>query len=369
MSIGNLIEAEAIAQKRDAFVERLLQSAAGTFDIMSVYIGHSLGFYQALAAGAPLTSTELASRTRTYERYAREWLEQQTVTGILAVEDASVEARSRKFYLPPGHNEVLVEKDSLNYLTPLAQLLVGAVHPMAALLEAYRTGGGVPYSHYGQDFLEGQAAMNRSMFLTQLGSEWLPAIPDVHARLQADPPARIADIGCGAGWSSLGIARAYPKAQVDGFDLDGPSIELARANLRETDLAGRVAFQVRDAGETQFTGRYDLVTAFECVHDMSNPAGVLRAMRNMVKDDGAVLVVDERVSDNFMGNGNEVEWMMYGWSILHCLAVGMADRPSVETGTVMRAETLQKYAQAAGFRRVEVLPIDNFFFRFYRLYR
>lgn len=369
MNIGNSMQVEVIIQKRDAFVERLLQSAAGTFDIMSVYIGHRLGFYQALAVGEALTSTELASRTYTQERYVREWLEQQTVTGILEVEDATATAKTRKFRLPPGHSEVLTERDSLNYLAPLAQLLVGAVHPLDALLGAYRTGGGVPYGDYGLDLREGQAAMNRSMFLTQLGNEWLPAIPDVHARLQADPPARIADIGCGAGWSSIGMARAYPKARVDGFDLDEPSIELAQANLREAGLTGQVTFEVRDASEAQFTGRYDLVTAFECVHDMSNPVGVLRAMYNMLNDNGTVFIVDERVSDSFMGEGNEVEWMMYGWSILHCLAVGMADRPSVETGTVMRAAALQKYAQEAGFRQVEILPIDNFFFRFYRLHR
>ena len=117
---------------------------------------------------------------------------------------------------------MLVERDSLNHLAPLAQITVGAVYPFAALLDAFRTGGGVPYRDYGVDMREGQAGMNRAAFLYQLGAEWLPAIPDVHARLQADPPARVADVGCGAGWSSIGIARAYPKARVDGFDLDDP---------------------------------------------------------------------------------------------------------------------------------------------------
>lgn len=352
---------------RDAFVERMLKSTSGVFDIFTIYIGDQLGFYRVLTNGEPLTSVELATRTATHERYVREWLEQQTVAGILEVENPTDEATSRRFRLPAPYAEVLVERDSLNYLAPLAQLVVGAARPVHAVLAAFRAGGGVPFAAYGIDLREGQAGMNRAMFLQQLGQEWLPAIPDIHARLQADPPARIADIGCGVGWSSMGIAQAYPKVRIDGYDLDEPSIELAQANLREANLNGRVTFQVRDAGDSALAGQYDLVTAFECVHDMSDPVGVLRTMRRLANETGAVVIVDERVGDTFTPTGNEVEWMMYGWSVLHCLPVGMADQPSTGTGTVMRAGTLRRYAQEAGFHEVEVLPIDNFFFRFYRL--
>lgn len=353
--------------QRDAFVERMLKSTSGVFDIFTIYIGDKLGFYRMLAQGEPMTSLELAARTNTHERYTREWLEQQTVAGILEVENPEAEATTRRFRLPTPHAEVLAERDSLNYLTPLAQLAVGAVHPLKAVLEVYRNGGGVSFSAFGPDLREGQAGMNRTMFLQQLGQEWLPAIPDVHARLQTDPPARIADIGCGAGWSSIGMAQAYPQAQVDGYDLDEPSIQLAQANLREVNLNGRVKFHVRDAGDPALAGQYDLVTAFECVHDMSDPVSALGTMRRLVNGSGAVIIVDERVGDTFTPTGNEVEWMMYGWSVLHCLPVGMADHPATGTGTVMRIGTLRSYAREAGFREVEVLPIDNFFFRFYRL--
>jgi 2-polyprenyl-3-methyl-5-hydroxy-6-metoxy-1,4-benzoquinol methylase len=359
---------DTIAQKRDAFIERLLQSTRGTFDIFSIYLGVRLGFYEALAAAGPLTSPELASRTRTSERYAREWLEQQTVVGILEVDDEKAQATTRRFSLPAAYVEVLVDPDSLNCLAPLTRLLAGAVHPLAAVLEAYRTGGGVPYAEYGIDLREGQAGINRPMFLKQLGNEWLPAIPDVHARLLAAPAARIADTGCGAGWSSIGMAQSYPKVYVDGFDLDGASVELARANAEAAGLTERVKFYVRDSGDPQLAGRYDLVTAFECLHDMSQPVAALKAMRQLAGDKGAVLVVDERVGEAFTAAGNDVEWMMYGWSILHCLPVGKADEPSAETGTVMRPDTLRRYAMAAGFRSIEILPIDNFFFRFYRLH-
>jgi hypothetical protein len=124
-----------------------------------------------------------------------------------------------------------------------------------------------------------------------------------------------------------------------------------------------------DAASLDLAGQYDLVTAFECVHDMSDPIGALKTMRDLIGEGGTVLVVDERVGERFTPGGNDIEWMMYGWSVLHCLPVGMADHPAAGTGTVMRPDTLRSYAQSAGFRDIEILPIDNFFFRFYRLHR
>ena len=358
---------DAAGQQRDLFVERLLQSTRGAFDVFAIYLGVRLGYYEALAAAPALTSTELAARTGTAERYAREWLEQQTVGGVVQVDDEKAEPLRRRFSLPVPYREVLVDRDSLNYLAPLIQLVVGAVRPLEALLQAYRTGGGVPYADYGADVREGQAGVNRAPFLQQLGSEWIPAMADVHARLSADPPARIADLGCGAGWSSIAMARSYPRVRVDAFDLDEASIALAHANVGAAGLGDRVSVQVRDAGDPALTGRYDLVTAFECVHDMAQPVRALRVMRQLAGDRGAVLVVDERVGDRFTAAGNDVEWMMYGWSILHCLPVGKAETPSAETGAVMRADTLRRYAAEAGFRTVDTLPIENLFFRFYRL--
>jgi 2-polyprenyl-3-methyl-5-hydroxy-6-metoxy-1,4-benzoquinol methylase len=192
-------------------------------------------------------------------------------------------------------------------------------------------------------------------------------MPDVHQRLLSLPPARVADIGCGVGWSSIGLAQAYPHIQVDGFDLDHPSIEVGRQNARDFAISERVNLQVRDAADPQLRGQYDLVMALECVHDMSDPVGVLRTMRAMAGAQGAVLIADERVGENFTPGGNEIEWMMYGWSVLHCLPVGMSSQPSRATGTVMRPATLREYALEAGFKEVTILPVENTFFRLYRL--
>src|SRR5688500_10040778 len=198
---GRLVQSPE--QRRDALVGRIFASSIGFMEILSIYIGDRLGFYQALVEDEGATAPQLADRTATDERYAREWLEQQAVAGILDVDDADAQPEERRYRLPEGHDEVLLERDSLYYAAPLAQQMVSITRPLAAVLEAFGTGRGVPYPDYGEDMREGIAYANRAMFVNLMGSEWLPAVPDVHERLQADPPARVADIGCGTGWSSI----------------------------------------------------------------------------------------------------------------------------------------------------------------------
>ncbi len=357
----------ASAAPAEALAGRLFGQIIGMMEIMTVYLGDRLGLYQAIADAGPLTAGELAARTGTAERYVREWLEQQAVADILAVEDAAAAAGDRRYFLPAGYAEVLLGRDSLSYLAPLARFTVGLTRPLDALLQAFRIGQGVPYPDYGADAREGQAEANRPLFINLLGSEWLPGIPDIHARLQADPPARVADIGCGTGWSTIAIARAYPKVRVDGFDADEPSIKIARRNAEAAGVADRVTFHVRDAADPTLAGRYDLATAFECVHDMGRPVEALTTMRRLVGERGAVLIADERVDETFTAPGDDTHRLMYGWSVLFCLPTGLADAPSVGTGTVMRPGTLREYAAAAGFQDVEILPIDNDLWRFYRL--
>jgi 2-polyprenyl-3-methyl-5-hydroxy-6-metoxy-1,4-benzoquinol methylase len=358
-------EADIFAD-RDDFINRLLGDAIGAFNIYSVHIGSQLGYYQALADGNWQTAAELSQRTGTVERYTREWLEHQASACILQA-DESPSGDLRKYSLPPGKAEALTDRDSLNYIAPVAQLVVGAAQPIDQLLDAYRQGGGVPYADYGIHLREGQASINRPVFLNLLGTEWLPAMPDVHARLSSQPPARVADIGCGAGWSAIGIAQSYPNVRVDGYDLDDESVKLAQHNVAQVGLSDRVKIHLRDASDPILQGQYDLVTAFECLHDMSNPVGVLQTMRSLAGEKGVVFIMDERAAEEFQPCADLVEQYLYGFSILHCLPSGMVDQPSAGTGTVMRTETLENYALQAGFTLVEVLPIDNYFFKFYRL--
>jgi SAM-dependent methyltransferase len=354
-------------EQRDALTARLFEAAIGTLDVLSIYVGDRLGLYRTLAERGWATPAELAAASGTHERYILEWLEQQAATGLLEVEDTQAAAAARRFRLPNGHREVLVDRDSLSYMSGMLRLVVGAGRPLDAVLEAFRTGGGVPYPDYGQDTMEGIAEMNRPMYVNLLGTEWLPAIPDIHTRLQADPPARVADIGCGSGWSSIAIARAYPNARIDGYDSDEASITLARANAQAAGVADRVTFSLRDVSDPGLAGQYDLVTAFEMVHDMARPVEALANFRQLLGPGGALVVADERVGETFTAPGDDVERMNYGFSVVHCLPASMAESPSAAIGTVIRPPVMRRCAAEAGFMSVEILPIENDFWRFYRL--
>jgi SAM-dependent methyltransferase len=354
-------------EQRGALVERVFHGGVAMLEMLSLYVGDRLGLYRTLGQRGPSTSAQLAESAGIDERYAREWLEQQAVAGILEVATESVDGSKRTYRLPPGHAEVLLDGDSLNYLLPITWAIPGLAATLPALLTAYRRGGGVPYTDYGAEFRNSIALLNRPMFLNLLGSQWLPAMPDIDRRLRADPPAQVADVGCGTGWSSIAIAKAYPKVRVDGLDLDEASITSARENAAKAGIGDRLTFESRDAAEAGTQGTYDLVTAFETIHDMSDPVRVLFAMRALVAPDGAVLVADEKVAEDFTAPGDEVERFMYGWSVLHCLPVGRVDPPALGTGTVMRPDILRGYAKQAGFSGVEILPIEHDFWRFYRL--
>jgi len=344
--------------------ERFFTAALGMFDLLTLYIGDRLGLYRALAKHGPATSAELADRTGTQERYVREWLEQQAVTAILVVDDASASSESRRYSLPAEHAEVLTNENSINYEAHKGIDMVRAARPLPELVELFRTGGGLPPLPWEP---EGRAEFNRALFLNLLGKEWLPSIPEVHRRLQNDPPARVGDLGCGTGWSSIAIAQAYPKVAVDGFDLDPDVIAAAGENAVSAGVAHRVRFSVANVADLQSADGYDLVMILEALHDMSRPVDVLRTVRGLLVDRGSVLVADERVADTFAAPGDEFERFAYGWSVVSCLPSAMGDPQSAGTGAVMRPATLRRYALEAGFGDVEILPIEDHQWRFYRL--
>ena len=350
--------------QRDALVERLNQSAMLSLELLHLYLGDRLGLYEALAEKGAMTPSMLAAAAGINERYAREWLEQQAVAGILNVESGGSE---RTYRLPAGHVEVLVDRNSLNYLLPLGKGVVSIAGVMPQLLDAFRTGGGVPYEAYGPDMRESISALNRPAFVRLLGTDWFPAIPELHHRLLSDPPARVADVGCGSGWSSIAIALGYPRVDVHGIDLDAASIDDARSHARDSGAADRVKFEVRDAADPSLAGQFDLVTAFETIHDMSHPVQALSAMRQLARPGAYVVVMDEKVPDEFTAPGDDLARFHYGWSAVHCLAAAMGYPDSAATGTIMRPDRLRTYARAAGFSDIEILPIKHDSWRFYRL--
>ena len=338
-----------ITSTPDALAERIFNSTLGALDVLAIHVGSELGWYPALAEHGSATAGELAAATGTSSRYAREWLEHQAVGGLLDVDDVAADAEDRRYSLPDAHAEVLLDRDSLAYVAPIARILAAAAKLMPDFLDAYRTGGGVPWTAFGAEGREAQAALTRPLYLHVFAQEWLPTLPEVHERLVAG--GRVADVACGAGWSSIGIAKAYPDARVDGYDVDEASIDLARANAAAAGVGDRVTFHVRDVADGPAPDRdYDLVGARGAprhgaagrgahVHALArgrrrHRAGPRRARRRGVH-----------------GPGRRDRAALLGFSLFCCLPTGMAEEHSAATGTVMRPDTLRDYVARGRVRR------------------
>jgi 2-polyprenyl-3-methyl-5-hydroxy-6-metoxy-1,4-benzoquinol methylase len=349
------------------FAGRMAMAAIGTLELFTVELGHRLGLYATLAE-EPATPPELAKRSGIDTRYAREWLEQQATSGIVTVDaDPSdgVDPDARVFSLPLAAQACLLDPDGLAYMVPLAHLVADAPGSLSKVADAYRTGGGVSFGEYGDGIRHFQAAANRPQFVNLLASTWLPVMPDVVTKLERG--GRVADIGCGSGWSSIALARAFPTASIDGYDLDTASIDDARRLASAEGCDDRVRFEVRNAADGP-AGVYDLVCCFEALHDMARPVEVLRAIKSTLAPEGAVFIVDQRAEPFAPDNPDPIQHLLYAASVLHCLPVGRSEEPSAATGTMMQTKTLERYAAEAGVAFVEVLPIENDMFRFYRLH-
>lgn len=291
------------------------------------------------------------------------------MTGVLDVDDVAADARIRRYALPAAHAHVLLDADSPANTTALAAFVAEAGRMLPAVADAFRTGRGVPYADYAIHDL--QAAFTRPVFVNNLLQDWLPALPEVHSRLAGGEAMRVAEIGCGEGIAAITIGRAFPNVIVHGYDLDEASVAAARKNAAEVGVGDRVRFEVSDASKGAAAisdgTRYDLVFAIEMLHDVPDPVGVLTTMRGLRAPNGAVLVADERVADEFTAPGDAMERFMYAASVLHCLPVGMVAEGSAATGTVIRSGTVRDYATRAGFAAAAVLPVEHPQFRLYLL--
>lgn len=351
---------------REAFAERLLEDVTRSMETLSVYLGVKLGIYHALVGANGATARDIADKAGIATRYASEWLSQQAAAGYIDCDNPGAEPKLRRYRLPEHNAEVLTDPDSPFHVAPLTRMFAGCTGVLPLLLEAYRTGGGVPYEAYGVDIREGIADVNRPMFLHELAG-WIAAAPTIDQRLRRAPSAKVLDLGCGVGHSSIALAKAYPRATVVGIDLDEASVAQAREVAATEGVADRVTFVVGDAAQVQAGQKYDLVMMFETLHDMGNPVGALRAARGALTDEGAVLIADERVGNQLTAPADLMERFQFGWSILHCLAATLAEDPVEAHGTILRAPTMLRWAREAGYADSEVLDIDNDFWRFYLL--
>jgi SAM-dependent methyltransferase len=348
-----------------ALVERIVGAGIATMEMFTVLMGLRHGLYRALHEHGRANPREVGAAANIHPRYAREWLEQQAVAGLVTAVAVADDPYETTYELPVAHAPVLLDEDSPYYVAPMAQFMAGIAGTLPALETAFRTGGGVPYAAYGADTRDAIAGLNRPMYRGDLAKDWLAALPDIHARLAAGG-GRVLDLGCGEGWSSVALAEAYPDVRVDGVDLDEPSLVQARRHALRTGVADRVSFTTADAANAG-TGSYDLICVFEALHDMADPVSVLAGARARLAEGGAVLIADEKVAEVFTAPGDDVERLNYAFSVLHCLPATRAEGAVEEAGTVLRPHTVRRYAERAGFARAEVLPIAHDLWRFYRL--
>jgi 2-polyprenyl-3-methyl-5-hydroxy-6-metoxy-1,4-benzoquinol methylase len=348
----------------EEFAGGLFAACLATMELANVELGIRLGLYGSLAGAGPVTAADLAGRAGIAERYAREWLEQQAVAGVVRVDDTAKAAHERRFELPNAHAHVLLDDDSEACMKPSAAVVPWVAKAIDLMEEEFRHGTGAAFGLFELHDL--QAAFTRPVFVNHLTQNWLPALPEVQAKLDAGTRVRIAEVGCGEGFAAITIARAFENVEVDGFDLDGASVAVATREAGAAGVGDRARFEVRDAADPTIAGEYDLVMAIEMLHDVPDPVGVLRTMRTLASATGTVLVVDERTEDVFTVPTNEMERLFYAFSTLHCLAVSMQDG-GVGTGTVIRSETVRRYAAEAGFTTVEVLDVDHPQFVLYQL--
>lgn len=329
-------------QPARAFIERAFDDFVAAMSLPMVVLGDRLGLYKAMAGAGALTPAELAARTGTAERYVREWLSQQAAGGYVTYDGAD-----GRFALPDEHAAVLADEMSPMFLGGAFQLAFGYAHSARHVQDAFRTGKGVDYDHQDQDVFAGVERFYLPAYTANLTTTWIPALTGVPEKLQAG--ARIADVGCGHGVSTLLLAQTYPACEVVGFDYHAGSIERARERSRAAGLADRVRFEV--AGATEFPGRYDLVLLLDCLHDMGDPAAACRHIRSALEPDGTLLIVDPLAGDRLEDNLTPLGRAYYAASTLNCVPTSLSQPGGLALGAQAGEARLREVVTGAGFSR------------------
>lgn len=365
----DLTEQEAAEARAQALAFQLLGQFGAAVELLTVELGRRLGLYESLLGAAPVTAAELADQTSIAPRYVAEWLDQQAAAGILDATEPDPDTQQRRFELPAAHAAVLIDPTSPAYLMGAAPLVVGVASSVPAVADAYATGSGVEYAAFGDSLRHGIAELNRPGFTNDLES-WVAQLPDITARLQDG--GVILDAGCGEGWSSIGLANAFPNATVVGVDLDPASVEMARCHVAAAGMDDRVQIICANAADESALreatgGSVTLVTSFQALHDMGRPVDALAAWRSLLAEGGAVLVGDEHGEEAGAGPADDFERLKRSMSVLHCMPATWAESDSVVNGTILSQHTLGDWVTRAGYASYDVLAIEHPFWRFYRL--
>jgi SAM-dependent methyltransferase len=331
-------------QEVTEFVHKALGDIGGALTASLVVIGDKLGLYKAMAGAGGLTPAELAARTKTSERYVREWCSAQAAAGYLTYEPSG-----GRFTLPDAHAAALADEDSPACVLGGFQGMTAATLVAPRMIEAFRTGKGVGWHEHDPELFTGVERFFRPGYNAHLANEWIPALDGVVTKLERG--ARVADIGCGHGASSVILAKAFPKSTFIGFDYHAPSVDAARQRAEAAGVADRLRFEVASAKNFPGTG-YDLVAFFDCLHDMGDPVGAARHVRGSLDKDGTWLLVEPFAGDRVEENLNPVGRVFYSVSTLVCTPASLSQEVGLALGAQAGEARLQAVLRDAGFTRV-----------------
>ncbi len=331
------------ADKLMAFVFRAVDEVGSTLNAALVLMGDKLGLYRAMAGAGPLTSGELAGRSGVAERYVREWLNAQAAGGYVEYDPAS-----GRYALPPEQTVALTDEESPAYLPGFFQVAIGSVLDSPRVTEAARSGAGLGWHEHNHDVFHGCERFFRTGYNANLVSSWLPALEGVVEKLERG--ALVADVGCGHGASTILMARAFPRSTFVGSDYHAGSIETARERAKKAGVSTRVRFEVGPA--TAFPGAgYDLVTMFDCLHDMGDPVGAARQVHQSLAPDGTWMIVEPAAGDSVEDNLNPVGRAYYAFSTLLCTPASLSQDVGLALGAQAGEKRIGEVVAGGGFTR------------------
>lgn len=345
--------------KVEAFMEKLVGDFSSVMTFTLCTLGDRLGLFKELAENGPASGEELAKRANVHERYATEWLRGMASGGYLELDRAS-----GRFSLPPEHAPALAQESGPMFFGGPFQMLPGAIGVLDQLTESFRSGGGVKQAEYNDDWWDGMQRFTNGWFENLLTQVWIPAMPDVQKKLEEG--AHCADIGCGSGRASIKLATAYPSTTHAGYDIADAQLERARTNAKASGLGDRVRFEKLDAAQG-LPEKYDLITTFDVIHDAADPLGLMKAIREGLKDDGIYVCLDINCADDHADNEGPLAAMFYGFSVLYCMTTSLANG-GAGLGTCGLPEAkVREFAGQAGFSDVRKVPLEDPFNNIYEL--
>jgi SAM-dependent methyltransferase len=323
------------------------------------YIGDRLGIFETLADKGPLTAEQLAERTGLNERYIREWL-----ATMAAAHYVDYDPSARSFAMNAAQRTVLLDQRSPLNMAGSFQYAIACIRQLPALTEAFRHGGGVRFADFGAEISDAIRRMFQAGYESWVAAEWIPTVPDIFERLKGG--GRAAEIGCGSGQCLIPVARAFPNSEFVGYDLDPASLERARRRIKQENLEGRVRCERVAAEDIPEHDYFDLIMAFNCIHDMANPRGALKAARRALKPDGVMLWSEAKASDRLEENLSSWGRSMYAASTMHCMTVSLATGGE-GLGSVIGEGLASDLAREAGFAQFGKLPVENQFHQIFMM--